>query len=236
MSSLIADPSLTGAALETPGLEDVIRLAMRSVALDLRVAMPCAISKVRGNQLVDVQPLLQAKYLAKATATTLKPIPNVLVSMPQGAGYSIKLPLAVGDTGFCLFCDRSLDAWAASSGGVVDPGDGRLHDMMDAIFVPGLVPMGGQTTDTTSDLVLTNGAAEVRLEKSGRLSLGNGTQELLSLVEQLVALNTQLLANLEAAPVNPLGPMTFNAGTLSELSTLAATNAIIKANLDILKG
>lgn len=195
----VSDPALSGTNLTSPSLEDVIRAAMRNVALDLRVAMPCAVSQVHGNQLVDVQPLLQAKYMAKTAPQTLRIIPNVLVSMPMGSGWSIKYPLAIGDTGYCIFADRSLDAWAAGTGGIVDPDDGRTHDLMDAIFVPGLVPMGSQSSDQTSDLVLTNGAAQMRLEKTGKFQLTNGTYELIQIISQLVASYETLVAALPKA-------------------------------------
>lgn len=233
----IFDQTMPDQVPETPHLEDVLRLAMRACAMGLRVAMPCSVATVRGNQLVDVQPLLQAQYVMQAGPTTLPIIPNVLVSMPMGQDYSVKLPLAVGDTGLAIFTDRSLDNWAASQGGVVDPQDGRTHDLMDAVFIPGLVPTAKQTTDTTQDLVISNGQAQIRLEKTGRFKVANGQNETLDLLDQLMASYLQLLSDLaQAVILTPVGPAGFASFTQQSLASLTVTANTIRANLDTLKG
>jgi hypothetical protein len=142
------DPSQANKQTPTLPMEQVIRLALFAHTLKLKVCLPCSISNIHGNQEVDVQPLLQARY-TDGSPFNLRVIQKVPVVMPQGQLYSVKYPLSVGDTGMCIFSDRSLDVWLAGSGGIVDPADSRQHDISDAIFVPGLVPFSGQTQDDT---------------------------------------------------------------------------------------
>ena len=132
--------------------------------------------------------------------------------MPQGKLYSIKAPLSLGDTGYCIFADKSLDAWMAGSGGITDPADTRIHSLNDAIFVPGLVPISKQTQDNTTDLVITAGKAQMRAQQDGKFVFTNGTNELINLLDQLLTVLTTQTFTLTA-----LGPQPF----------IAATNTLI---------
>lgn len=158
----------------TPPIEKALADAIDYRLLSVRVCLPCAVTKVRGEQLVDVQPLLQARYL-DGQVVNIPPIPMVPVSMKGGKLYSDKDPLSVGDTGYCVFADRSLAAWLAGQGQIVDPQDSRQHHITDAIFVPGLVPTALQTQDGTTDRVLRAGLAVLRMQQDGHFLIGNGT-------------------------------------------------------------
>lgn len=155
--------------------------------------------------------------------------------MPMGQGYSIKLPIAVGDTGYLIFSDRSLDAWLAGGGGIVDPQDARHHDLTDAIFVPGLVPFGNQTSDSTDDLVITNSAAILKIKKAGTFQLKNSENELLDLLDQITGQLQQLSQTLSTDTVNTIfGPMKLNA--FATYVTIANTLTTLKTKLETLKG
>lgn len=231
------DPQAIDYAPETPSLGSVLQYALHQHSLHMRVALPCQIVAVNGNQLVDVQPLLMSRYTVTDQATPLPILTNTLVAMPSGGDYSVRYPIAVGDVGYCIFCDRSLDAWASGTGAQVDPQDSRSHDLTDGVFYPGLVPVAGQTQDTTSDLTLTNGQAQIRLEKTGRIRLSNQKQELLDLLDQTMSGMLNLLSTLQQAVVlTPVGPGSFAAVTQTQLASLQQTLTLIRTNLDTLKG
>lgn len=236
-SDVAFDPSQDDPSTGTPTLSSILSQVVREGSRQLRVCLPCAVVKVRGNQLVDLQPLLQVRYVAMAAPTTLPVIPNCPVSMPSGATWGFKFPIAVGDTGLAIFCDRSLDNWVAGSGGVIDPDDVRTHDLTDAIFVPGLVPKAKQTTDATEDMVIRNGTAQVRLEKNGTFRIANQGQELVDLVTQLTNALASLTQTLQGAMVSTMmGPQPFMAFTQSELGQGLSTVNQIVANLKTLQG
>jgi hypothetical protein len=211
---------------ETPSLDQLIKNGVREALLNLHTWLPAVVTQVMGNQQVSIQPLLLRRYVANpgTPSTTagltanLPVIQNVMVCMPRGQNYSIKLPVAVGDTGIALFCERSLDNWSAStSAGLTDPADVRHHDLADPIFIPGLVPFPMQTTDETSDLIVKNGDAELHVQEAGTFLIKNQSNELLSILSNL-AEQCSLIANIS-------GP-TFN----------AAAFTAIQGQIDTLKG
>lgn len=205
------DPTTQNFTPETPPADQVLRMAITAAVMKLRVHLPGQITKIHGNQQVDVQPTLQTRYIS-GKVVSLPVIQNVMVQMPMGQLYSIKLPLKVGDTGSLLFCDRSLDVWSRGSGGVVDPQDSRNHDLTDAIFIPGLVPFPNQLTDKTNDLIISAGQAQARWQQGGTFVFTNGTNELISLLDQITQQLQQLATTLSTDTTNTmLGPMKLNA-------------------------
>lgn len=210
------DPSIPDLESETLTLDTIILDAMDSWGLSHHVAMPCRVSSTTDgkNQQVTLQPLFQARYKISEDPVTLPVIANVPVVMPMGSNYSIKLPVAVGDTGLAIFSDRSLDRWLTSGGTTpVDPKDTRQHDFSDPVFLPGLVPFGKQLTDNTTDMVLTSGSSQVRLRQDGKLKITQttaGSPELIDLLDQIT------------------GQLAALAGQITALATtLAASGAVL---------
>lgn len=230
-------PTVVDLQPETLPMDEIIRRAVDDGGMRLRVCMPAKVVKITGNQQVDLQPLLQARLIDN-TIVTLPVIANALVCMPMGQDYAVKYPIAVGDTGVALFCDRSLDAWAASMGDVVDPKDSRMHALSDAIFLPGLVPLQKQFGDTTDDMVLRNGEAELRLQKDGRFVLKNKSQEMTDLLDLVIKNQVDLLEALASNTftLTMLGPQPFIASTVAALQQLKQTAQTIRDNFDTLKG
>jgi hypothetical protein len=235
------NPDLPDDDTTTLPLDEVIRLAIEAKTMGLRVCQPAKVTAVSGEQKVDLQLLLQVRYISEDSAIDQPVIQNVPVSMPMGANYSIKLPVAVGDVGWCIFCDRSMDTFLASDGSTtVDPSDARQHHVSDPIFVPGLPTFSTQTQDGTTDLVVTNGQGQVRVLANGKVQLKNQTQEALNLLDQLItALSNIVSAFTTAAPAitigAPTGPLPLNPALVSALSGASTTLATVQANLATLK-
>ena len=155
----------------------------------------------------------------------------------MGNGWSVRYPIQPGDLGLAIFADRSLDSWMADDGSPTDPVLARLHNITDAIFVPGLVPAAQQTDDPTDDLTVTNGQSQIRLQKNGHVEIKNNGQELVDLVKQLTDLVGTLHETLQSALVNTMmGPMPFLGVTQARLSRQLAQAQQIGQFLDILKG
>ena len=91
------------------------------------------------------------------------------------------------------------------------------HDLADAIFIPGLYPFAMQTTDATTDLVIQNGTAQIRVQKAGTFLIENDAQELFSILDDLASACSEI--------ANSAGP-TFN----------AAAFTAIQSRIDALKG
>ena len=231
------DPSVTDLEPETLQLEEIIRRAVQAGASNLRVCLPVKVVQVNGNQNVDLQVLLQSRMIDN-TVVTLPIIKNALVSMPSGVNYGVKFPIAVGDTGLALFSDRSLDAWSQGTGDVTDPQDTRLHSLSDAIYLPGLLPLSKQTSDSTTDYTVTNGKAVLKIQQAGTFLLKNDKQELFDLLTQMISNQVDLMNTLatNCFTLTMLGPQPFIASTVAAIQQLQNTAKTIQQNLATLKG
>jgi hypothetical protein len=140
---------------ESPELAEVLREALEQRLSDLHTAMPGSVVKYNpATQEADVQPLLKRAYVNEdgSEGTDLLPvIQGVQVLFPRAGKFFITFPIQVGDPVFLVFSERSLDEWSASSGNVpLDPIDLRMHDISDAVAIPGLYPDTLPITDTVA--------------------------------------------------------------------------------------
>jgi len=234
--TVLSDPASLESDPETLPLEGLLRRQIGAAIKGLRVAFPAAITAVQADQTVSVQPSLQVRYAGRPPSD-MPIMQDVPVIMPQGATYRASWPLAVGDTGLVLVADRSLDAWLAGAGGVVDPLDTRAHHLADALFLPGLVPSSKQTKDTGTDLVLGNGAAVMRLKKNGRVTLSNEAQEMVQVLHDGMQAVINTLGALQSMQIlTALGPAPVLASSVAQFAQIQASMTQILARLDTFKG
>lgn len=215
------DPNIQDLQNETPTFQRVLREAIDARLKDVHVALPAKVVAVLDTQRVHVQPLLQRQY-KNGDVVDIPVIQDVPVIVPRGTDYWIKLPVAVDDTGLILFSERSIDKWLVQ-GGKLNPGSPRKFDLSDGIFVPGLYPFSQQIEDVTSDLVIHNADAEIRLQKLGKFKIKSPTEELFQV------LSDQLQALIDALIITGIGPQPFTPATVAALTA-------IKTRLDSLKG
>lgn len=117
----------------------------------------------------QVQPTIQGA-LSLPDGTTqyvdLPVIPDVPVRFPGGGGFVLTWPLVPGDECQIHLQARNMDSWW-QQGGVQRPLDTRMHDLSDAICVPG--PMSQPKASALAGGVSTAGAQLRSLD--GNLSL-----------------------------------------------------------------
>ena len=66
---------------------------------------------------------------------------NASVIFPSTPRSAISFPIQKGDPVLIVFSQRSLDSWQVSTGDqIVNPKDARVHNLSDAIVIPGLIP------------------------------------------------------------------------------------------------
>lgn len=231
------DPTSRDYQPQTLPLDQLFELAMRKLELRLNVWRPATVLAVKGTGKVDLQIQLQAKYVTDDAPVTLPTIQDALVCQPRGAGYYIKLPVKVGDTGIALFCDRSLDSWSVQ-GGTVFPNDTRTHDLSDCVFIPGLYPFNNQIQDTTDDLIVKNGNAEMHIQSAGTFLIKNPQNEAFAVIDRLMA-NVDMLYQIltsETFTNTMLGPQPFIASTISALNDAKSDLESVKSDWETLKG
>lgn len=215
-------------------LSEVILQAIQGEIRKARVMLPAQVIAVNSPQNVNVQPLYKIRYI-DGQVIDMPPIQQVPVSMIAGSDYSIKLPIAVEDIGYLIFCDRDLDSFLAGTGQIAEPASSRIHNLSDALFVPGMLPASMQLKDATTDLVITNGKGVFKVQKAGKFIGTNGTNEMMDLLVKITNQLEILADTLSKDTVNsiygtsPLNSFTDYANIKSQVDAL-------KAQLTTLKG
>ncbi len=226
------DSAVSPLVTETYTLERLIELGCQASLLECRVAMPCRVTAVNADGSVNVLPGLKTRFVGRAP----EPLPElqaIPVGHVQGQDYRVQFPVAVGDTGYCLTMDRSIDAWLAGDGSPESPGDVRAHHLSDAIFLPMLSTEGARKADAGTDLVLQNGALTLRLKKSGHLQVSNGRQELVNVVDQLIQANVALIEQLKVLQIlTTFGPAPVLATSVAALNLVEQQFSAIRQEAD----
>lgn len=74
--------------------------------------------------------------LDDGTSMPRAPLSDVPVVMPAVAGWAIVLPVAVGDTGLLVYCDRDISGFKQTGQPGPLPTD-RIQAEQDCVFLPG---------------------------------------------------------------------------------------------------
>lgn len=211
----------------TPSFVEAITRVLDNKLRNTFNALPAKIETYdETKQLASVKPLLNRK-LKDESELILPVINNVPVIFPRTANAIISLPIAVGDKVLLVFADRSLDEWL-SSGNEVFPADNRMHDLSDAIALPGLYDFSSASDASKDDLLIkhktskitiaANGDIKIDGGASGKIAIGNSSEELISLMEEFI---TGLTAMTTATSIGPQPPI--NLATFTDLLTRIAT-------------
>lgn len=212
----------------------------RDMLQDVYTALPGAIESydaVKGR--AKVKPQIQEVQDSTGKYKPLPVVPGVPVIFPGGAAASLTMPLAKGDTGLLIFTKHALEVWL-SRGGDVAPGDPRLFDLTDAVFLPGLRPFSqGSPAEGATALTLKNGDAKVKLD-GGKIAIGNPTAIPITVTPvvgqpftgpvELLALFGVLL-DLLSDPLLVTGSAAINAGFITNIGLLKSNLAALKGNL-----
>jgi hypothetical protein len=115
------------------------KLALASHGKALRVALPGIVTAFDATQqTVTVQPAISEVNSVGGVPTT-QPLPllvNVPVVLPRAGGYTLTLPIAVGDEVLVIFGDSCMDAWH-QLGGEQNQFERRRHSLADGFAIPG---------------------------------------------------------------------------------------------------
>lgn len=165
-------------------LQELQVAAFQSQLNNVFTAIPCVVVAIRENlstQMVDIQPAINQK-MKDGTVEERPVILGVPVSYPTSKTAGFTFPINVGDTGLAVFSMRNMDAWKSGNGKPSTPMNFAKMDKGDAIFIPGIQPMGMAVNNpakhiwehSTQDAVIFNalGTAnecEVRLKPSGEI-------------------------------------------------------------------
>lgn len=236
---------------EIPELETVLEEAIRAGMMDLRVSLPVRVEKYdHEKQMVDVKPLIKKEYRLNSEVVSLPIISSVPVNFPSsdGGNCRIVLPIKVGDLGYVVVCDRSIDKWLSGNGQEVNPQDVRIHNFTDAIYVPGLRPFNNALIiDNADDLFIINTDSKIQMSPNGQLLLENFNTTIEITESGDVGINAPgkdvdiesaniigeatVKAEITAPAIDLIGAVTIT-GTLQVNGAIAATGNIIDGGLN----
>lgn len=207
----------------------------------LYTALPCRVVSVRvslEDQRVDLQPLTNKK-LKDGTEKEQPTILNVPLMFPSSKKASVTFPVDVGDVVLCVFAQRSLDAFKASTGAkTYTPRDNRKLDITDAIAIPGLFPFKDAINDpakrkwshSTRDMVMVNNIGqstenEVRLKENGNIEVKTD--------QDFYATFNDGLVECRNLTINATQSVTIDAGTTIDIISGGDTTLNSSANTNI---
>ena len=211
----------------TPEEIDVFALWHEKAKRDVRVSLPCQVTAYdAGAQTVSVKPQVMEAYSDDNGVEQDEALPIIVgvpVEWPSGGGMRITFPLAAGDTGRIVFCDRSIDDWLGL-GKPADtaPADGRRHALQDAVFTPGL-KVKGQNWSGVSTSAVQIGQDGASMSAVALASKVDALNESLSML--LSAIMTWVAAVSTFAGTASTTPPTTPAMTLATATTALATTA-----------
>lgn len=121
--------------------EEALSHSIDTMMYLLRTSQPGVVTSVDlARNVVNVQPAIMGKLSGKA-ANPLPIVQDVPIAYYGAGGFVVTHKPAVGDLCLLLASDRSLSRWKLS-GGVVDPGERRRHDLTDSVAYFGLNHFG----------------------------------------------------------------------------------------------
>lgn len=135
----------TAGVSATPTEAEALEVFVRSFLQDLYTAIPAKVVEYDAEkQKIVAQPMVKRALETingGELVEELPTIPDVPVAFPRNRGFALTFPLEPGDRVLLLFSMRSIDTYLASSDDQpVDPIDFRIHDITDAIALPGVFP------------------------------------------------------------------------------------------------
>lgn len=121
--------------------ETVMHTLKNKINETIRVAIPGIIKSFdSASQTVVVQPALMEKIKdvdGKLIDIQLPELLDVPIVFPRAGGFSLTMPVKLGDECLVIFSDMCIDAWWAN-GGTQMQEELRRHDLSDAIAIMGV--------------------------------------------------------------------------------------------------
>ncbi len=161
----------------TPELEDVIRLALENFQSSFHVALPGRIESYdESTQTATVKPLLKNSFVDADGVDVVEDLPvinSVPVQFMRGGGFFLSFPIVKGDHVLLVFNERSTDKFQTGTGDDTDPVDTRMHNLSDAVAIPGFYPDSKALGDAhPSNTVLgKDGGTQIHVA-DGKIELG----------------------------------------------------------------
>ncbi|MEA3330598.1 MAG: Gp138 family membrane-puncturing spike protein [Campylobacterota bacterium] len=166
-------------------LAETINIAIDNALKELHTSLPAKVLKFNSaKQTVNLE-LQQKRLYIDDTELTPPPLVDVPVQMFRAGGFSMTMPISVGDTGFVVFAERSLDEWQVL-GEVRVPEDSRTHSVSDGVFFPTLHNDKNPITSYSANLEIRteSGNGKLAISPEGKIELSKDGEGVLDIISQ----------------------------------------------------
>lgn len=136
---------------------------------DLYIGIPVVITSTKDyetKQTVDVTPLINDEYRDDViiNAPTLR---SIFVKIPNGGGFSIKLPIAVGDLATLHYCHRNITTFLDGTGAAVDTPIDMVADIKDCYVTHGFGTRSTNQNPSKTDLIISGPKTTITIKPDG---------------------------------------------------------------------
>jgi Phage protein Gp138 N-terminal domain len=205
-------------------LPEVIAAAADGTLEGLKKIAIGYVTAVNGG-FVDVQLMTQSPLFDEFGNVTFEPAPaigGVPLCVMRGGGFSVSLPVSVGDSVLVVFTDLSADTWRASQGTQpVAPGWVGRHTWDSAFALPCVAPDASAIAPTAGKVVIGKGSNTIAVSASD-IELA-GTGDFVALASKVLTELTKIQETL-ATGSNSGGPVVFG----TPYSPSAVASATVK--------
>jgi hypothetical protein len=120
--------------------ETAIRTALDGRQALIWTAMPAIVKSVNFDAMTIEAEITVMGETTNPDGTTnqvaIFPCPDIPICFPSAGGFTLTLPIAVGDEVLLVFASRCIDGWW-ELGDVQAAPEFRMHDLSDAFAIPG---------------------------------------------------------------------------------------------------
>lgn len=161
-----------------------------AVSQGLYVSMPGIVTAYDvTTRLASVQPAFMARRPNRADAQARPVLARVPVYQPRTRTAEMRLPVTVGDSVLLVFLDRPIGGWLSGDGMIpVEPDTLDPHALSNAVAILGGWPTGvGFDAGSPADAALALGAAAVKIQPAGTLTIGTEAADLIKVLSDTLA-------------------------------------------------
>jgi len=151
---------------ELTGIEDLIDLIVGQARLDTHVALPCKVNTNNEDGTVNVT-LGVKKVKFDKESFEIPPLSNIPILFSGNDTYSIHFPVAAGDEGLVIVCERDISKFK-KTGEIESPAILRMHNLSDSVYIP--LPISDSKRkihDSSEGLVLEAGTTKIEVQTGG---------------------------------------------------------------------
>jgi len=201
----------------SPTMARVLQEAIKNKQLDLHTCLPGIVKSVDPvKKCVDVTLSIKRKF-KKIDSPIVVQLFNVPLGSMQSKDAIISVPVAVDDDITVFFIERSIDNWKNTNDSdslanrVQSPDDFRMHHFSDAIAIPLVKPYSTGIAYDPDNILIQNDKGVMKVSPTGKFSLSNGTDEVISLLKDLADECAAIITNTSIGPQPPTNVANFTA-------------------------